>query len=415
MSTAPAPGSGFTQMLQQESLKRVRRIYRNVLVVALLVLVVVTPLTNVVVGGVVFAVMLAAAVLLLAGFVATEGLIAVASLAGVWVTTYLLVVSGAWSQHSPVTLTVVSLSLMAAVAPFAMPSYGESRGMTAVIAQLAVLLGGAVMHFDLVVGFVVGAAGVVAAVVSRGAGLVQAKAWRAKRRSHLWINPPARALPDKRRSPLDPTPAMSIENVRAGYEFEVKVAAQLATLGGRWKVMHSRTLPDSRADIDSLLVGPAGVVMVDAKAHHGRIEKVLQMPDVSADDDLSVAAMEPYEVMAYNGSTQWFADLVAPVAYESRKVYDYMRVGPDAFTAIICFGDGMTLDDPWVTVWVEGVPIILTTIDVVDMAIESLPQVQWRLPSKLAIRRYGEKAAEKTHEHYLEDLAAAADYMFPPR
>jgi hypothetical protein len=56
---------------------------------------------------------------------------------------------------------------------------------------------------------------------------------------------------------------------RKGYKGEEKVAAELAKLGPRWKVLHAIPVGDKGSDIDHLAVGPAGVFTINAKHHPG--------------------------------------------------------------------------------------------------------------------------------------------------
>ncbi len=51
---------------------------------------------------------------------------------------------------------------------------------------------------------------------------------------------------------------------------EEKLAAELAKVPGLW-MLHDRRVPGTRGNIDHILIGPAGVFVVDAKAHKGAI------------------------------------------------------------------------------------------------------------------------------------------------
>lgn len=55
-----------------------------------------------------------------------------------------------------------------------------------------------------------------------------------------------------------------------GSEGERALAAALATVDGI-EVIHDRRVPGTRANIDHIVIGPAGVFVVDAKAHAGNI------------------------------------------------------------------------------------------------------------------------------------------------
>jgi len=54
---------------------------------------------------------------------------------------------------------------------------------------------------------------------------------------------------------------------RIGAAGEQAVAAQLAKLGSEWRVLHSVEVGDRGSDIDHVLVGPGGVLTVNAKNH----------------------------------------------------------------------------------------------------------------------------------------------------
>ncbi|WP_208012436.1 nuclease-related domain-containing protein [Cellulomonas shaoxiangyii] len=54
---------------------------------------------------------------------------------------------------------------------------------------------------------------------------------------------------------------------RIGADGEEAVAAQIATLGPQWRVLHAVRVGQRNADIDHVLIGPAGVFTVNAKNH----------------------------------------------------------------------------------------------------------------------------------------------------
>ncbi len=54
---------------------------------------------------------------------------------------------------------------------------------------------------------------------------------------------------------------------RIGADGEQAVAARLARLGDRWKVLHAVPVGDKGSDIDHVVIGPAGVFTVNAKHH----------------------------------------------------------------------------------------------------------------------------------------------------
>ncbi|HEV8462517.1 MAG TPA: nuclease-related domain-containing protein [Gaiellaceae bacterium] len=56
---------------------------------------------------------------------------------------------------------------------------------------------------------------------------------------------------------------------------ERALGAFLEPLRGRgFGVLHDRLIPGTKANIDHILVGPAGVFVIDAKSYKGRVEKV---------------------------------------------------------------------------------------------------------------------------------------------
>lgn len=61
---------------------------------------------------------------------------------------------------------------------------------------------------------------------------------------------------------------------RTGAEGERRVGRHLEALagGGRIEVLHDRSIPGSRANLDHLVVGPSGIFVVDAKRYKGRVE-----------------------------------------------------------------------------------------------------------------------------------------------
>ncbi len=56
---------------------------------------------------------------------------------------------------------------------------------------------------------------------------------------------------------------------RIGADGEEAVAARLARLGDRWKVLHAVPVGDKGSDIDHVVIGPAGMFTVNAKHHPG--------------------------------------------------------------------------------------------------------------------------------------------------
>ena len=97
-----------------------------------------------------------------------------------------------------------------------------------------------------------------------------AKWWaahRAGRRSGIPMKPgSARA---KMILGLQEPPRMTVENLTRGIETEQATAAELGKLDSRWFVFHSRSLPGTVADVDHVVVGPPGVILIDSKYRTG--------------------------------------------------------------------------------------------------------------------------------------------------
>lgn len=54
---------------------------------------------------------------------------------------------------------------------------------------------------------------------------------------------------------------------RVGARGEEKVAKELAELGPRWRVLHAVPVGEKGSDIDHVVIGPAGVITLNAKRH----------------------------------------------------------------------------------------------------------------------------------------------------
>lgn len=71
---------------------------------------------------------------------------------------------------------------------------------------------------------------------------------------------------------LQPPPDMTGTNLTRGIESETATAVELAKLGPAWTVLHSRALPGTDADVDHIVIGPPGVVVIDSKYRTGELE-----------------------------------------------------------------------------------------------------------------------------------------------
>lgn len=88
-------------------------------------------------------------------------------------------------------------------------------------------------------------------------------------------------------------------NWRVGGQGERKTIALLAQLGPEWTVLHDRGLPNSNANVDHVLVGPGGVVVVDTKAAGRNLTALngrLLWHGLPADDKLETTRWEAERV-----------------------------------------------------------------------------------------------------------------------
>jgi len=91
---------------------------------------------------------------------------------------------------------------------------------------------------------------------------------RAARERELAAHPVLARL----RYALDP-PRDAGRSWATGQLGEQKLGAALDAMAGDVLVLHDRRLPRSRANIDHLVVAPAGVWVIDAKRHAGRVAR----------------------------------------------------------------------------------------------------------------------------------------------
>ena len=57
-------------------------------------------------------------------------------------------------------------------------------------------------------------------------------------------------------------------------------------------VLHDRRIPGSRANIDHLVISPAGVFVIDAKNYKGRVERRVRGAWLSGEDCLYVGGRD---------------------------------------------------------------------------------------------------------------------------
>lgn len=134
-----------------------------------------------------------------------------------------------------------------------------------------------------------------------------------------------------------------------GAEGEVKVARELErrTAGRGVILLHDRRMPQSRANIDHIAIGPSGVTVIDTKRYRGRIEI----------ERRGGLLRERSEDLIVGGRDR--TKLADGVLAQADSVRGMLAGGPYAAVpvrAVLCFVDG---DWPWSgPVEVRGVPIV---------------------------------------------------------
>jgi hypothetical protein len=81
---------------------------------------------------------------------------------------------------------------------------------------------------------------------------------------------------------LQPPPDMTGQNLDRGIESETATAVELAKLGPEWTVFHSRALPGTNSDVDHIVIGPPGVIVIDSKYRSGELEHEANVDIASA-------------------------------------------------------------------------------------------------------------------------------------
>ncbi|HEY3545486.1 MAG TPA: nuclease-related domain-containing protein [Propionicimonas sp.] len=108
---------------------------------------------------------------------------------------------------------------------------------------------------------------------------------------------------------------------------EEKLAAELDKVTGL-RMLHDRRVPGTRGNIDHIVIAPAGVFVVDAKNHHGRIEIRDRGGFFRTDYRLTVAGRDCSPMADKMG---WQVDAVQSV-FESRGIDPMPSITP-----VLCF------------------------------------------------------------------------------
>lgn len=215
------------------------------------------------------------------------------------------------------------------------------------------------------------------------------------------------------------------DHLQAGVEAEQDTAAVLAKLPQHWSVLHSRSLPGTHADVDHLVIGDAGVFVIDSKNWSGKLTRA------SVIDDQGDEFIE-YRI---NGSMDWLVERLSAPLFEAAKVREVLNQPPDVVHSVVVFTEKMKMptDAVTLTVYDPVDPATGTSMErVVHLVQQSSleawllqrPGHVWRTRSRSGramdrLLRRGDQGvdpekAKVASERYLHDLGIYADYAMPP-
>ena len=218
---------------------------------------------------------------------------------------------------------------------------------------------------------------------------------------------------------------MKTEHLERGAAAENATALQLATLGPRWHVLHSRALHNTAADADHIVIGPPGVLLLDTKYRSGAFECI---PWVDGD---STGAE-----WTYNGRPIP-EDMVTSALFEADRIAWAFQAenaaGQPVPTILVIHGARMNV--PWGEVTFDvteidqdsgrHLAIDTRTVTLVDAEhvvayLRQLPARQFAEPTRAERRRartrgipHAELVAA-AQDRYVEDLAAVSEHLFIP-
>jgi hypothetical protein len=139
---------------------------------------------------------------------------------------------------------------------------------------------------------------------------------------------------------------------RRGAEGERRTARLLAPLERRgWAVLHDLAVPGSRANIDHLVIGPGGVLVIDSKQYRSRLQ------------------IDPSGQL-WHGRYP-LAPALRAVSFEADQA---ARVLPDPGVAVVPVVAVHGAQVPWGKVVIDGVPVVAAT---------RLPRLLRQLPTVL--------------------------------
>ncbi|WP_180279682.1 nuclease-related domain-containing protein [Rhodococcus qingshengii] len=238
-----------------------------------------------------------------------------------------------------------------------------------------------------------------AAALSIDVGTVIA-ARRASKRSGIPMNPGSN-LARNLIGFVEP-PSMDAHNLQAGISAEQQTAAELARLGPEWTVLHSRSLPGTNADVDHVVIGPPGVLVVDSKHRNGVLTysgDVGHTPERRQIDELFGAATGEHS-WTLNGRDATF--IAESSVFEAACIDDLLAMPPDRLvTPTVLAVHGATMNS------VSG-PMDVATDGGFQTQVQIVagPHIASYLRSLPTLGRPAE---------FIADLAVVVDYLLPPK
>lgn len=326
-------------------------------------------------------------------------------------------VENAWMRADPMVLL---LPLAAAFGPYLLPRPVSNRGVTTVYADITVLIGSTVALTAPWVGLIIGIVGVLGVLGWRSGLSHQVRMLQARLRSGVRPRggPSYRTAAD-----AEEAARFSDKALDQGVAAELRTASALLELDGDWRVLHSRTLPGTSSDVDHLVIGRAGVFVIDSKDRKGRVS-IRKVDD--PDDDEVVR-----ESVTWNGREEWLFEHVDPVVDEAFRVAWALRLPPEAMRVAIAFTERTKMPQGECIVRLTGVydeltktertvEVHLLHIDDVVSWLHTWPENKW--VNRGWLRRWrdrrrglddldADRAADVRH---VRDLATVADYVLPP-
>lgn len=166
------------------------------------------------------------------------------------------------------------------------------------------------------------------------------------------------------RSPLSPRGRLAYR-VAVG---EVEVGDALDGLGAGWHVLHSVAVGSDAADIDHLVIGPAGIFIVTTAVHPGGVVEAAQRSFLVSDVRYPHIRNMEYEM----GRVERLLSVASGRAVEVAAILAV--VDPKSLTVREAHRDVAVLPSATIAAWLSGRPAVLAPEDVAAFTrIASLP------------------------------------------